>query len=259
MVFYKPYITLEHNELPELKQREKVKNQGIKTEEKFTQPPHRYNQASLLAKMEQEQIGTKATRADIIATLFKRNYITIAKREGIEVTDLGFAVIDSMKTFVPAIVSIDLTRTMEAQLESVEQGRMDNSLVIEQAVDMLIESLSEFMEKESDIGTKIADAASYSNMVQAPVRMLGPCPICKNGQLRIIHSRTTKKRFVGCSNYANGCKASAPLPQKGNIRLSGKVCTVCSWPVIGIIFSKESKQWKVCINSQCSSKKHRNK
>lgn len=259
MVFYKPYIKLEHNELPELKQGEKVKNYGIELEEKFAQPPHRYNQASLLAKMEQERIGTKATRADIIATLFKRNYIAIAKREGIEVTDLGFAVIDSMKAFVPAIVSVELTRTMEEQLERVEQGYIDNTSVIEQAVDRLIESLSEFMKKESDIGKKIADAASSSNIVQASTTILGPCPICKNGQLRIIHSRTTKKRFVGCSNYANGCKASAPLPQKGNIRRSGEACQICCWPVIGLMFARRSKQWKICINSQCSSKKPHNK
>ena len=46
--------------------------------EKFIQPPRRFNQATLLEKMEKDQIGTKTTRANIINTLFKRNYITIA-------------------------------------------------------------------------------------------------------------------------------------------------------------------------------------
>jgi len=252
MVFYKPYVRLEHNELPALQQGDHLNNLGIEMEEKFTQPPFRYNQASLLAKMEQEQIGTKATRADIIATLFKRNYIA-AQRGGIEATDLGFAVIDSMRAFVPAIVSTDLTRSMEEQLERVEQGSADGALVIGQAVDMLVESLSEFMEKEADIGARIGDAAK-ADAVQAAI--LGQCPVCKKGQLRMIRSRTSKKRFVGCSNYAaGGCRASAPLPQKGAIRISGKACPECGWPVVGVMFARRAKQWKICINMQCPLKK----
>jgi DNA topoisomerase-1 len=254
MVFYKPYVNLEHKELPQLNQGERLKNTGIEREEKFTQPSYPYNQASLLAKMEQEQIGTKATRADIIATLFKRNYI-VARGKGIEVTDLGIAILDSMRTFVPAIVSTDLTRAMEKQLESVEQGSVDSTSTIEQAVDRLVESLSEVMRKELDIGTKIGDAAFVSNSTKATAITLSQCPVCKNGQLRMIQSRATNKRFVGCSNYVNGCRASGPLPQKGTIRFSGKSCPVCSWPLIYVMFARRSKQWKICINMQCPFKK----
>ena len=150
MIFYKPYVSLERLEVPELRKGDLVKNLGIDMEEKFTQPPYRYNQASLLAKMEQEKIGTKATRADIIATLFKRGYIA-SGRAGMEVTGLGLAVIDSMRAFVPAIVSTGLTRTMEEQLELVEQGSAAGVSVIELAVDRLVESLAAFMEKEADI------------------------------------------------------------------------------------------------------------
>lgn len=251
MVFYKPYVKMEQRELPELHNGDAVKNLGIDMEEKFTQPPYRYNQASLLAKMEQEKIGTKATRADIIATLFKRGYIA-SGRGGIEATDLGFAVIDSMRTFVPAIVSTDLTRAMEEQLELVEQGSTDSTVVIEQAVDRLIESLASFMEKETDIGVRIGDAAAAASTQAAT---LGPCPVCKKGQLRMIKSYKTKKRFVGCSNYSGGCKATAPLPQKGIVRISGKACPECGWPVVGIIFARRAKQWNICINMQCPAKK----
>ncbi|MEW6603231.1 MAG: DNA topoisomerase I [Thermoproteota archaeon] len=251
MVFYKPYVRMEQRELPELHNGDTVRNLGIGMEEKFTQPPYRYNQASLLAKMEQEKIGTKATRADIIVTLFKRGYIA-SGRGGIEATDLGFAVIDSMRTFVPAIVSTDLTRAMEEQLELVEQGSADSTLVIEQAVDRLIESLASFMEKETDIGVRIGDAAAADS---AQAATLGPCPVCKKGQLRMIKSYKTKKRFVGCSNYSGGCKATAPLPQKGIVRISGKACPECGWPVVGIIFARRAKQWKICVNMHCPAKK----
>jgi DNA topoisomerase-1 len=251
MIFYRPYVRLEQRELPELHKRDLVTNLVVKMEEKFTQPPYRYNQASLLAKMEQEQIGTKATRADIIATLFKRNYI-VSGRGGIEVTDLAFAVIDAMRTFVPAIVSIGLTRSMEEQLEKVEQGSAESILVIEQAVDKLVESLEAFMEKEADIGERIGDAASADS---AQAATIGPCPVCKKGQLRIIRSYKTKKRFVGCSNYSAGCKATAPLPQKGLIRTARKSCPECGWPIIGVVFARRAKQWKICINMQCPARK----
>lgn len=251
MAFYKPYVRLEQRELLELRKDDLVKNLGVEIEEKFTQPPYRYNQASLLAKMEQEQIGTKATRADTIATLFKRNYIA-SGRAGIEVTDLGFAVIDSMRAFVPAIVSTGMTRLMEEQLELVEQGSAEGISVIEQAVDKLVESLAAFKEKEVDIGMRIGDAATADS---AQAATIGPCPVCKNGQLRMIKSYKTKKRFVGCSNYSAGCKATAPLPQKGLIRITGKACHECGWPIVGVVFARRAKQWKICVNMQCPIKK----
>ena len=159
MVFYKPYVRFNQHKLPELHKGDSLKNLNVEMEEKFTQPPYRYNQASLLTKMEQEKIGTKATRADIISTLFKRDYVAACKG-GLEVTDLGFAVIDSMREFMPGIISTDLTRGMEEQLENMEQGSAESVSVIEQAVDRLIESLASFMEKETDIGAQINEAAT---------------------------------------------------------------------------------------------------
>ena len=132
------------------------------------------------------------------------------------------------------------------------QGSADGVSVIEQAVDKLVESLAAFMEKELDIGSRIGNAAAADS---AQAATIGPCPVCRNGQLRMIKSYKTKKRFVGCSNYSGGCKATAPLPQKGFVRVAGKACAECGWPIVGIIFARRAKQWKICINMQCPSKK----
>jgi DNA topoisomerase-1 len=249
-MFYRPYFAFDSSALPALAIGDALLNRSIEMEEKFTQPPYRYNQSSLLGKMEREQIGTKATRADIIATLFKRNYIA-SGRGGIEVTDLGFAVIESMETFVPAIISTSLTRSMEEQLEKVEQGSGESVLVIGQAVDKLVESLAAFMQSEEGIGRQIVDAAAVQD---AKAATLGRCPVCKKGEIRMIKSFKTKKRFCGCSNYPE-CKATAPLPQRGAIRISGKACSQCGWPVVGVAFARRAKQWKICVNMQCPSKK----
>ncbi len=173
MVFYKPYVRFNQHKLPELHKGDSLKNLNVEMEEKFTQPPYRYNQASLLTKMEQEKIGTKATRADIISTLFKRDYVAACKG-GLEVTDLGFAVIDSMREFMPGIISTDLTRGMEEQLENMEQGSAESVSVIEQAVDRLIESLASFMEKETDIGAQINEGG---NSVQRTGHSVWSMPI----------------------------------------------------------------------------------
>ena len=64
-----------------------------------------------------------------------------ACKGGLEVTDFGFAVIDSMREFAPGIISTNMTRLMEEALANVEEGSADSISVIEQAVDKLLESL----------------------------------------------------------------------------------------------------------------------
>lgn len=246
MVFYRPYVNLEQTELPALEQGDVLASRQTTMEEKFTVPPARYNQASLLAKMEFEQIGTKATRADVIATLFKRNYLA-SKRGGIEVTGLGLALVELMKQQVPDIVSTSLTRSMEDQLEQVEQGSQNAAFAILFAASKLTESLVSFRQGSITIGRQLAVAAIQSDTV-----VFGSCPICKNGRLQQVKSRTTGKRFVGCSNYSAGCRASAPLPQKGSIKALAKTCK-CGWPRISVAFGR-GRRWNTCINASCPYK-----
>ena len=89
----------------------------------------------------------------------------------------------------------------------------------------------------------------------APKDGLVECPECKSGELVIIKSHTTKKRFIGCTNYYNGCKASAPLLQKAMIKGTKIKCEVCSWPTIFFRFSRKQKCQKQCGNIKCVSRK----
>jgi DNA topoisomerase I len=251
--FYKPYFISHEVEIPKLNEGDILKNIIVISKEKFIQPAFRFNQASLLEKMEKEQIGTKATRSEIISTLFKRNYIvTSQKFVGIEVTDLGFAIIETMKKYVPNIVSTDFTRAMEKDLEKIEICKSKSLLIIEYAVNTLIEWLTRFKEKEFNLGHNITDVADTAFTKQMTA---GTCPLCQKGELRIIISPSSKKRFVGCSNYSAGCKATAPLPQRGSIKTTTKRCNVCNWPIINIVFSPRVRYpWRICINTLCSSK-----
>jgi DNA topoisomerase-1 len=269
MSFYKPYIDSAiqgiQTYLPLLLNGDILKNVAIIMNMNFTQPPVRFSQASLLEGMEKEKIGTKATRSEIIETLFKRNYISSTTyrkgdtrrtiRTGIEATDIGFEIIQSMRKYIPKIVSTDLTRCMEEQLEEIEVGNAKSPVIIDTAINRLKKAIVTFKENEMDIGQQITDAVLITRNKQQVV--LGRCPVCNKGELKIIKSNITQKRFVGCSNYVSGtCKATAPLPQKGSIIIMDKICSVCSWPVVKSVYGHQSKNpWIFCVNIECPSKK----
>ncbi|MFQ5969030.1 MAG: DNA topoisomerase I [Nitrososphaerales archaeon] len=247
--YYSSYAEIEEVELPTLKVGDALANREVKSAEKYTQASARFNQASLLDRMEKEKIGTKSTRAEIIKTLIDRGYIT---GESIEATDLGFAVVESMRSYMSNIMSTELTKNMEEQLEEVECGRLNSDSVVDNAAEKLIDALILFKSKEREVGKLMNDAIIRTVMVQKNV---GACPLCGDGQLRIIKSKQSSKRFVGCSNFGKGCKGAMPLPQKGLVKTTKKVCGVCKWPIVHVRFMGRRFSWKLCINISCPTKK----
>ena len=89
----------------------------------------------------------------------------------------------------------------------------------------------------------------------SPKNAIAECPQCKIGQLMIIRSPITKKRFIGCSNYNNGCKASSPLLQKARLRATKTKCEFCKWPIVIFRYNKKQKWTKQCSNFRCESRK----
>ena len=89
----------------------------------------------------------------------------------------------------------------------------------------------------------------------SPKNALAQCPQCSIGQLVIIRSPVTKKKFIGCSNYSNGCTASSPLPQKARLRRTKKLCEICCWPLILYRYSRKQKWTEQCTNIQCKTRK----
>ncbi len=91
----------------------------------------------------------------------------------------------------------------------------------------------------------------------SPKNGLVECPKCHLGQLMIIRSHKTRKRFIGCSNYYNGCDASSPLLQKAKLRAIKQKCEICSWPIIIFRYSRKQKWIIQCGNINCDSRKPR--
>ena len=247
MKYYGRYARFRDAELPLVSERDRFGVVDVPVEAKFEQKPPRYNQSSLLEKMEREGIGTKATRADVIATLVGRGYVA---GEGMEVTDLGVSVAETMAKYAPSITSTKLTRDIEEKLEAVEAGAGGEAELLRETVKSLAGQLAELSANEVTVGKEI-DSALMRTVAKSFV--LGRCPVCKTGQLRLVKSKATKKRFAGCSNYPTGCLASAPLPQKGTIKATAEECRYCRWPVVYVV--GRGRPWRLCINLNCPGKK----
>ncbi len=87
-----------------------------------------------------------------------------------------------------------------------------------------------------------------------PPNGLVKCPECRIGKILVIRSRQTRKRFMGCSNYHNGCRASSPLIQKGMMYATRIPCKSCCWPMIVFRYSMKQKWTRQCCNIRCSSR-----
>ena len=248
--FYKPCVQLEDMSLPTMKKGQEVSVEKVVVEDKFTKPPARYNPSSLLRKMEKEEIGTKATRAGTIQTLYDRKYVCDEK---MSVTDLGFEVIEVLKNYCPAVASSELTRKLEQEMDEIQQGKETRENVLREAIEILKPVMEILKEKEKTIGAQLSLALKKSKLAE---RLIGKCPICNSGQLVILRSRKTGKRFVGCTGYFEGnCKTAFPLPQRGNVKPQG-VCKSCGWPAVRV-WARGKRPWNLCFNSGCPSKKQR--
>lgn len=251
MQFYRPYAYSENIVLPHFEQGEKIDVVRVFSLDRFTLPLVRYNPGSLLKKMEKESIGTEATRAEIIDTLYRRRYIA---NERIAVTDLGYDLTEVLHEHSPNLISVKLTRDLEKKMERIQNGEESKENVLRETKACLEPLMEDFRAKEEEIGRALSEALRKARLQE---RTVGDCPACKTGKLMILHSRKTGKRFIGCTNYfRNQCKAAMPLPQSGLIKSAGKKCKACGWPIVMAKF-KGRKPWQFCINSACPKKKAR--
>lgn len=244
--FYEPYLAFEEQILPELKIGQIIKVLKLEQLAKETQPPGRYSQGSILKELEKRNLGTKATRAEILQTLYDRRYIL---GKSIQVTKLGEAVTKALKEFSPRILSEDLTRHFEKDMDEVFNGKKKREEVVKEAKETLVDILKEFKENEKKIGKKLLEGLQEARKEE---RHIGTCPKCKTGELRIIYSRKTGKRFIGCSNYPK-CRNGYPIPLFGQITALGKNCEVCGLPMIQV-WRKGSRPFRMCINHKCKTK-----
>jgi len=240
MELYAPYARFKEQALPDINKGEAVDVKKLTMFDKQTEPPNRFSQASILKEMDELGLGTKATRAQILQTLYDRSYI---KERSIEVTDIGKAVTRALEKYCPEIVSPELTRKLDEDMDQIEAGKEKRTNVLEAVEKDLKSILKNFKQHEKNIGKGIYEAIRE---YEKEIHNVGKCPKC-GGDLMIIHSKRTGKRFVGCTGYPK-CKNSFPLPQHGYIEVISKKCPMpdCKLHLIQVK-SKGKRPWRFCL------------
>ncbi len=243
-VFYAPYVKLEEEELPAMKEKDEVSIKDIIQHAEETKPPKRFTPASLIRELEKRNLGTKATRAEIVETLKKRNYV---QGEAITVTELGMEIIVILEKHCPKILDEDLTKHFELDMELIREGKTHRDNILKEAKHVLTEILGEFKSKEKNIGEELKKTFTET---RAAMTTVGACPVCKNGHLILRFGKFG--RFIACDKYPE-CKTTFKLPASGLVEVTPNICTHCQFPIVKMI-RKAKRPQEVCINVDCPSK-----
>ncbi len=239
---YYKYVSKKEIILPEINKGDEVKKPELSSEEKETQPPKRYTQASIIKEMENLSLGTKATRALILDAIYQRKYI-----DGIQVkaTPLGIKLIQTLEKYSPEIIDEKLTKSFEEDMQKIREGKKKESTVINNAKKVLTKILKKFKENENKIGRALLKSTEGEDI-------FGSCPKCKEGTLRIRRGRFGL--FIACDKYEKGCKTTASLPKMALTKSTEKKCEKCKFPIIQII-RKGRRPQETCLNKDCQTKK----
>ena len=173
--------------LPAMKVGDVLAPFGISPRQKFTKPVARYNEASLIKKLEQEGIGRPSTYAQILKTVQDRRYVEKRGSAALFPTDLGEVVTEKLREGFPRIMEVGYTRWMEAQLDEVGDGKAD-----------WVDFLKEFYDPFS----KSLDSAHEAMKHAKAERQMAPdeyrCPDC-NKPTEYRFGRNGK--FLSCTGF----------------------------------------------------------
>ena len=192
--------------LPNLKEGEPLLCGDTRPEQKFTQPPTRYTEATLIRALEEKGIGRPSTYAPTITTIMSREYV-VKDGKYLHTTPLGEVVTGLMKDKFHDIVDYDFTATMENRLDKVESGEENWKSVL---TDFYQDFSQEMTQAEKDLdGTRIKVPDEVSDEV---------CDVC--GRQMVVKSGRFG-RFLACPGFPE-CTFTKPLV----IEMPGK-CPKC--------------------------------
>ena len=238
---YYPYSRQKDLELPLLEKDDLVDLVDKQLEAKETQPPSRYGQGTLIELMEKHNLGTKATRHAIIQNLYDRGYV---HGNPVEPTEMGIKLAEALQEFAPRIASPEMTAELEKDMDLISVRDLTKEQVVTISRDLLRQAYGSLEQNREQMASKIYEGITGD-------RVLGSCPKCGKNNLRVIRSKATKKRFVGCAGYPD-CDQTYPLPQRGDIIGLDEICPQCGSPKVKILGGR--RPWILCLDPYCPTK-----
>ena len=225
---------IENTKLPQLEKGKELKLKEVNKNQHFTQPPARYNDASLVKLLEEAGIGRPSTYASIITTLSARNYITKEEKVFFP-TELGEIVNNILKENFSEIVDVDFTSKMETSLDMVEEG----NLLWKEILRGFYPNFNDLVEKaEENIG-EIELKEEISEEI---------CEKCENNMV-VKFGRYGK--FLACPNFPD-CRNTKTFFEDAGVN-----CPKCD----GKVFIKKSKKGRKffgCENNNNTEEKTEN-
>lgn len=188
-----------YSRLPVLKEGDRPQIDSIGKAQHFTEPPPRYNDATLIKMLEESGIGRPSTYTAIITTIISRNYV---RREGkaLAPTQLGEVTTAIMKESFPDIVDINFTAQMETDLDNIEQGETTCSSVLGDFYQMFNEELQK------------ANDSANNKKVEVPAEVSEY--VCDKCGANLVYKSGRYGRFLACPNYPT-CKNTKAVDKNG--------------------------------------------
>lgn len=195
--------------LPELEVGDELRLVKAAAKQHFTEPPPRYNDASLVKLLEEKGIGRPSTYAPIIETILGRGYVSRVSK-AFKPTELGFVVVDLLQEYFKDIVDEKFTATMESELDSIAGGTLDKDKL-----------LADFYGPFSQELEKAEEAIGH---VELPVEVSDvPCEIC--GRMMVVKQGRFGK-FLACPGFPE-CRNTKAL-----LKDTGIKCPKCDGTIV---------------------------
>ncbi len=181
--------------LPELKENERVISENIDPEQKFTQPPARFTEGSLVKVLEDKGIGRPSTYTPTITTIISRGYI---RRDGkfLVPTELGVVTTETMKKAFSHVVDYNFTAEMEEDLDRIEDGTSEYIAVLHEFYGHFKAQLEE---AEKTLGTEKVEIPKVETDI-----------ICEKCGAVMVEKTGRYGKFAACPNYPR-CKNTKRL------------------------------------------------
>ncbi|WP_417088811.1 DNA topoisomerase, partial [Eubacterium maltosivorans] len=193
-------------------------------EQKFTKPPARYTEASLVKILEEKGIGRPSTYAPTIATIKNRDYVEVVEKHFVP-TELGITVTHLMKEYFEDIVNLTFTAEMEEKLDKVADGETDWV--------KLLENFYGGFKKELDHAQEAAAAVTIADPESDEV-----CELCGR---RMVIKKGKYGKFLACPGFPE-CKNTKPYFEK-----TGGICPECGGDLVKRT-SKKGRTFYSCSN-----------
>jgi DNA topoisomerase-1 len=211
--------------LPELEIGEILKQDKLKPEQKFTEPPLRYTEASLVKVMEEKGIGRPSTYAPTISTLLDRIYIEKDKKFLVP-TNLGEIVNELMENNFKDIVDVKFTAKMEDKLDMVAENKQNY-------VEMLHEFYTPFIKNLEEVESTIERVKIPEEESDVKCELCGKNMVIKQGRFG---------KFLACPGYPE-CKNAKPIVEEIDIP-----CPTCGGKIL-VRKTKTKRTFYVCENN----------